>query len=325
MLERERPEQVVVCGPDHTHAGQIKAALLRGVDVLTEKPMVLTAAEANDIAALDRAGPASVRVAHNLRYLNAHRLIKSLLERGDIGRIRAAALDYRLRPGHGASYFRRWHRHRERSGGLELTKSTHHLDLLNWWIADRPVDVTAFSDRLFYTADSPHGVPADADIDDTLHAAVRYAGGATATYSLIGCAPWEGYELTIFGETGSLDYRFEVRPPEGHDPEPHHRIRVIGLDGAIAEHALPREDGRHCGADRHLIEDAFFNGGKHLATASEAAAAVAVGEAITVAARSGAAVRLADPSPARAEEPPAQPKRYGSVGSMQEGSSTTSL
>jgi len=35
---------------------------------------------------------------------------------------------------HGADYFRRWHREKDKSGGLLIHKSSHHFDLVNWWL-----------------------------------------------------------------------------------------------------------------------------------------------------------------------------------------------
>jgi hypothetical protein len=64
-------------------------------------------------------------------------------------------LDY---DGHGGSYFRRWHGQMDQSGGLLITKATHHFDLVNWWIGDRPKQVFAQC-RLnrFGAAHSPFG------------------------------------------------------------------------------------------------------------------------------------------------------------------------
>ena len=44
---------------------------------------------------------------------------------------------------HGADYFRRWHRDKKNSGGLLVHKSSHHFDLVNWWIGDVPARVYA--------------------------------------------------------------------------------------------------------------------------------------------------------------------------------------
>ena len=53
-------------------------------------------------------------------------------------------------PGAGADYFRRWHRNKNNSGGLMVHKATHHFDLVNWWLASKPVTVMAMGDLDFY-------------------------------------------------------------------------------------------------------------------------------------------------------------------------------
>src|SRR5699024_9582512 len=50
----------------------------------------------------------------------------------------------------GAEYFRRWHRHMKNSGGLLVHKSTHHFDLVNWWLEDEPDEVNAFGTRSYF-------------------------------------------------------------------------------------------------------------------------------------------------------------------------------
>ena len=58
---------------------------------------------------------------------------------------------------HGADYFRRWHREKQNSGGLLVHKSTHHFDLVNYWIDSYPQDVFAMGDTLFYGKDNATG------------------------------------------------------------------------------------------------------------------------------------------------------------------------
>jgi predicted dehydrogenase len=55
---------------------------------------------------------------------------------------------------HGADYFRRWHRYKDKSGGLLVHKSTHHFDLMNWWVASTPKTVSANGKRVFYTPET---------------------------------------------------------------------------------------------------------------------------------------------------------------------------
>jgi predicted dehydrogenase len=47
--------------------------------------------------------------------------------------------------------FRRWHRKLDNSGGLLVHKSTHHFDIVNWWLDDEPEEVFAFGGRALQT------------------------------------------------------------------------------------------------------------------------------------------------------------------------------
>jgi predicted dehydrogenase len=51
----------------------------------------------------------------------------------------------------GCSTLRRWHAQKRNSGGLFVHKSTHHFDLVNWWLGGVPVSVSATGKREFYT------------------------------------------------------------------------------------------------------------------------------------------------------------------------------
>ncbi len=70
---------------------------------------------------------------------------------GAIGDILSVDFNWLLDTTHGADYFRRWHSRKEISGGLMVHKSTHHFDLVNWWLGAVPVSVTGVGKREFYT------------------------------------------------------------------------------------------------------------------------------------------------------------------------------
>lgn len=161
MVAAAAPDVAIVTSPDNTHVDHIVAALGHGLDVIAEKPMTSTAADAARVLAAERASTGTVRVGHNYRYPARHRQIKQLILDGAIGRPLSVDLDYHVDIRHGASYFLRWNRYRAQSGGLPLTKSTHHLDLAAWWLGAEPERVFALGGRNFYGPDSPHR-PVDA-------------------------------------------------------------------------------------------------------------------------------------------------------------------
>src|SRR5262249_48077265 len=119
-------------------------------DVVCEKPMTTDAAKARAIFdAIERTGR-SLRVTFNCRFLPIAVELRKLMMSGIVGRPTLADLHWTLDTSHGADYFRRWHRETDRSGGLPLHKSTHHFDMVNWWLDSRPRTVFAMGDLAFY-------------------------------------------------------------------------------------------------------------------------------------------------------------------------------
>jgi len=151
MLEETRPDTAIIVTPERYHARQIIAALERGCDVATEKPLCLSVAECEAIVAAEKRAGRRICMGFNYRHIPLASRVRELLLSGEIGRPVSVDLtwylDYR---GHGASYFRRWHRHMAESGGLLVTKATHHFDLVNWWMDARPQRVYARGRQNFF-------------------------------------------------------------------------------------------------------------------------------------------------------------------------------
>jgi predicted dehydrogenase len=150
MLREERIDVVVVCTPDHTHAGYIADALDAGCAVITEKPMTTDVDGCRRILAARRRTGGAVTVAFNYRYNPVHRRVRELLAEGAVGEIGSVRFEWLLDTGHGADYFRRWHRDKTRSGGLLVHKSGHHFDLVGWWLDSVPETVFALGRLFFY-------------------------------------------------------------------------------------------------------------------------------------------------------------------------------
>ena len=151
MLAEQKPDTIVVATPDFLHADYIVRAFEAGCDVICEKPMTIDLASLKQIVDAQKRTGRQVRVTFNYRYSPARTQIKDILSKGTIGEITAVDFRWHLDRVHGADYFRRWHRKKQNSGGLLVHKSTHHFDLLNWWLASVPTRVVATGRRAFYT------------------------------------------------------------------------------------------------------------------------------------------------------------------------------
>lgn len=162
MVVEVAPDGVIVAGPDFTHARYAVAALDRGLDVIIEKPVAHSAADARAILDAERGSAGRVTVAHNARYEPAHPRLRQLVQSGAIGTVVSVDLVEGLDSYHGASYFRRWNRRRDASGGLAVTKGCHSLDLVSWILGDVPTSVYSLGGLDFYGPDSPHRPRTDA-------------------------------------------------------------------------------------------------------------------------------------------------------------------
>jgi predicted dehydrogenase len=145
MLDAVEVDRLAVCTVDSTHSGIITRALARGVDVLTEKPMVTELDQCRAIVEAEARSRRRVAMAFNYRYSPKHEKVWSLLRSLDLGEVTSVDFSWYLDVSHGADYFRRWHRLTSQGGSLWLHKATHHFDLMNWWLGAEPVEVQAVS------------------------------------------------------------------------------------------------------------------------------------------------------------------------------------
>ena len=150
MIKNEKPDYVLVTSIDRTHHKYIIRAMELGCDVISEKPMTVDAEKTQLILdAVERTGR-NLRVTFNYRYSPHNTKIRELIMNGAIGDVFSVHFEWLLNTQHGADYFRRWHRDKRNSGGLLVHKSTHHFDLVNFWLGTRPKTVFAMGDLRFY-------------------------------------------------------------------------------------------------------------------------------------------------------------------------------
>lgn len=150
MLKKTRPDVLIVTTMDSTHHEYIIQGLQSGIHVISEKPMTTDAAKCQAILDAERKSGKKLIVTFNYRYSPHRQKLYELLRSDSIGKLTSVDFHWYLDVYHGADYFRRWHRKKEFGGTLLVHKSTHHFDLLNWWIDSDPEEVFAYGDLEFY-------------------------------------------------------------------------------------------------------------------------------------------------------------------------------
>jgi len=154
MIRDERIDRVIICARDDLHAELIVRSLEAGADVVVEKPLTIDEASAAAIEdAVARTGR-QVVLTFNYRYSPRNSALRQVIQGGLIGQVTSIDFSWMLDTKHGADYFRRWHREKRHSGGLLVHKSSHHFDLVNWWIRSTPERVYASGGLRFYGAEN---------------------------------------------------------------------------------------------------------------------------------------------------------------------------
>lgn len=143
MCDQVKPDLLMVTTVDGFHSNYIAKGLDRGLDVMTEKPMVIDEKQCQVVLDAEKRNKKKIVVTFNYRYAPKHQKIKELLMSGAIGKVLSVDFSWYLDVFHGADYFRRWHRLKSKGGSLWVHKATHHFDLMNWWLDADPVEVTA--------------------------------------------------------------------------------------------------------------------------------------------------------------------------------------
>ena len=155
MCDKTKPDLLMVTTVDNFHHEYITKALDRGMDVMTEKPMVIDEKQCQAVLDAEKRNQRKIVVTFNYRYAPKHRTVKEVLMSGEIGRVLSVDFSWYLDVQHGADYFRRWHRLRRGGGSLYVHKATHHFDLVNWWLDADPIEVIADGQLKVYGSNGP--------------------------------------------------------------------------------------------------------------------------------------------------------------------------
>jgi predicted dehydrogenase len=268
MVNALSPDLAIITTIDGTHADYVVAALDRKIAVMVEKPLCINPDQCRSILAAKQRNPeVPAHTAHNARYSPRSVKLKELLDKQVIGKIRSFHYEELLDWRHGTSYFRRWNCHRAESGGLQIHKSSHHFDLLNWLFESRASEVTAsgaliayggkrrtrcqqceldcpqrfipdpateqiwfkYTDGESYTPDLCIWSP-DIDIEDVFSAGIRFANGIFGSYHLCAHANYEGERIQIEGDAGRIEYESKLLLRHGGSVHDDQVERVQSLD-----------------------------------------------------------------------------------------------
>ena len=90
MLERSDIEAVAVLSPDFCHEEHAVAAMEAGKHVYCEKPMAITIEGCDNMIDASKRTGKRLMIGFNMRYMSIFRVMKDVIDSGQIGEIKAA-------------------------------------------------------------------------------------------------------------------------------------------------------------------------------------------------------------------------------------------
>jgi UDP-N-acetyl-2-amino-2-deoxyglucuronate dehydrogenase len=123
-------DYISICSPNYLHLPHMKFALRNGIDVICEKPLVLSAADLEEVQAYERAYGAQV---NSILQLRLHPSILALREKvRDAESDRVFDVDLTYMTSRGRWYMRSWKGFDQKSGGVATNIGVHFYDMLHF-------------------------------------------------------------------------------------------------------------------------------------------------------------------------------------------------
>lgn len=197
MIEENEIELISIATESGIHAEIALHCIENGINVIIEKPMAMSLADADKIIALSKEKNVKVSACHQNRFNIAVQEMRNALESGRFGKL-----------SHGAIHVR-WNRNQEyytqapwrgtwaQDGGALMNQCIHGIDLLRWTFGDEVEEVYGQTRQQF------HGY---LEAEDIGMAVVKFKNGALATIEGTTNVYPQNLEETlyVFGETGTV-------------------------------------------------------------------------------------------------------------------------
>jgi predicted dehydrogenase len=193
---RELPlDAVLIATPTRMHADMVRSALERDIHVFCEKPLTLSTADSEELAALARERGLVTQVGYHNRFIGAFREVKALLDAGALGTV-THALGEAYGPVVTKPKGSTWRSRRAEGGGCLYDYAAHPIDLLNWFLGE-PLGVGGTVLKRVFSRET----------EDEVFGTVHYPAGRTAQISV----NWSDEShrkmttrVTLWGTTGRI-------------------------------------------------------------------------------------------------------------------------
>ena len=148
MLRKEKPELVAIATESGKHASIALDCIDYGCNLIIEKPIALSIADADKIITCAKNKGVKVCASHQNRFNKSIQKIRQALEQNRFGQMLYGTAH--IRWCRDWEYYSRakWRGTWEQDGGALMNQCIHNIDLLRWMMGDEVDEVVGMTDRL---------------------------------------------------------------------------------------------------------------------------------------------------------------------------------
>ncbi len=148
LLEKEQPQLVAIATESGKHAAIALDCIAAGCNVIIEKPIALSIADADAIIRAGKEKGVVVCANHQNRFNKSIQYIRKALEEGRFGKLSHGAAHVRWN--RGKEYYEQalWRGTWAQDGGCLMNQCIHNIDLLRWMMGDEVEEVMAYTDQI---------------------------------------------------------------------------------------------------------------------------------------------------------------------------------
>lgn len=286
VIARDDIDALVITVPQQFRRQIVLDALAAGKHVLSEKPISDKPVIAAELCQAAEDAGLKFAMVHNYHFFPEYRLIKKLLDKGEIGDLRVLTMNYLGvidNPG-AAEYQADW-RHTTGAGGGVLMDMIHAVYLTEWLAGKQAIQVNAFVDAPEYA----HRQPV---VEDLALLQIAFP----SSYALINMAWGQGVGgVDVSGSSGQIRMRYKSYQTSGfNQPVELYSIK----DWQRTDHAIPNLPEHMDNIARSFTElwsdfrDAIFENREPIAPARAGERALQIALAAYLSAATGRTVTL---------------------------------
>lgn len=197
LIETVRPQLAAIATESGAHGKIALDCIDAGVNVIIEKPMAMSMADAEEIVRRSTAGGVKVCACHQNRFNPAVQKMRQALEAGRFGKLSHGSVHVRWN--RNKDYYDQapWRGTWEQDGGCLMNQCIHGIDLLRWMMGGGVEEVFGVTMRQFHDY---------LECEDIGMAVVRFQNGAVGTIEGTTNVYPKNLEETLylFGQTGTV-------------------------------------------------------------------------------------------------------------------------